>query len=106
MNLWRIDSNGGNLTQLTTGARDVQPACAIIGDSKWVYFFKSDQNKIMRVSVDGGTPEVVSASIGGFGLSPDGKLLAIPMFTGPLKIKVALMRPDTHDPITYAPDSA
>ncbi|MCU1283917.1 MAG: serine/threonine protein kinase [Acidobacteriales bacterium] len=105
VNLWRIDANGGNLTQLTTGTRDVQPLCATIGDSKWVYFFRFDENRVMRVSIDGGTPEVLSASAGGaFNLSADGRLLIVSVFTGPLKIKAAVLHPDTHDPVTYLPD--
>ncbi|MGH9702495.1 MAG: TolB family protein, partial [Candidatus Acidiferrales bacterium] len=76
INLWRMDSDSGNLKQLTEGKADLFPACA--SSSKWVYFLDlaSGQN-LMRVSIDGGTPERISGpGITEFDISPDGKLLA------------------------------
>jgi Tol biopolymer transport system component len=76
-NVWRIDSSGDNLKQLTNGKRDHHPACS--SDSRWVYFIQQgDEEKLARVSIDGGTPQTLSELpiSGVFDLSPDGKLAA------------------------------
>ncbi len=76
-NIWRIDSGGGNLKQLTTGTRDFRPECS--PDGRWVYFLSEHQEvTLARVSIDGGSPESVSdiPVTGNFDLSPDGKIAA------------------------------
>jgi Tol biopolymer transport system component len=35
-NIWRVDTDGGNLKQLTWGSSDFTPSCS--QDSKWVVF--------------------------------------------------------------------
>ena len=76
VNLWRMDSSGSNLVQLTTGLNEREPECS--SDGKWVYYVEEAENRLVkRVSIDGGTPEVVVKSpLGPFELSPDGKWLA------------------------------
>jgi serine/threonine protein kinase len=79
-NVWRIDSGGGNLTQLTRGKRDHHPLCS--SDSRWVYFVQEgDEEKLARVAIAGGTPEVLSELpvSGIFDLSPDSKFAAFPV---------------------------
>ena len=72
-NLWRMDLNGTNQKQLTSGRNDQEPACA--KDGNWVYYVDNADNRyVKRVSVEGGSPEtVVKYAVGSFGLSPDGK---------------------------------
>jgi len=81
--IWRMDSNGGNLTQLSFGKLDVNPVCS--PDSKTVYYAESGSNRIMRVPLDGSAkPQLVAGStvpntiIGDprVSVSPDNKLLA------------------------------
>jgi eukaryotic-like serine/threonine-protein kinase len=78
LNVWRVNSSGTDLKQLTTGKRDAYPTCS--PDSRWVYYIQEgDEGKLTRVSIDGGTPQPVSElpiSDSGFDLSPDGKLAA------------------------------
>jgi serine/threonine protein kinase/Tol biopolymer transport system component len=76
VNLWRMDANGSNVTQLTSGMNDREPECS--SDGKWIYYVDQAETRfIKRVAVEGGTPEVVVKSpIGFFELSPDGKWLA------------------------------
>ena len=76
VNLWRMDANGSNVTQLTSGMNDREPECS--SDGKWTYYVDQAETRfIKRVSVEGGAPEVVVKSpIGFFELSPDGKWLA------------------------------
>jgi serine/threonine protein kinase len=74
-NIWRVDTAGGNLKQLTTGVRDHNAVCA--PDNKSVYFVaQGDEQKLARVSIDGGASQTISdvpiESM--FDLSPDGKL--------------------------------
>jgi len=72
-NLWRMDLNGTNQKQLTTGRNEQEPACA--KDGNWVYYVdNADSRYVKRVSVEGGSPEtVVKYAVGSFALSPDGK---------------------------------
>jgi Tol biopolymer transport system component len=71
-NLWRMDLDGSNQKQLTSGRTDNNPECA--GDFKWVYYSDfTDSGHVKRVSIEGGSPEtVVNAPVGAFALSPDG----------------------------------
>jgi Tol biopolymer transport system component len=76
-NIWRIDSSGSNLKQLTNGKRDHHPVCS--PDNRWAYFIQEgDEEKLARVSIDGGTPQTLSELPVSrvFDLSPDGKLAA------------------------------
>ena len=75
-NLWRMDLNGTNQKQLTTGLNDQEPACAKEGN--WVYYIDNLDNRyVKRVPVDGGSPEtVVKYAVGVYALSPDGKQIA------------------------------
>lgn len=79
--IWRINADGSGPTQLTNGRGDINPVCS--PDGKSVYYFDAIGDRIMRVSIDGGQPEVVpgtqvansfvAVTLGG--LSPDGKQL-------------------------------
>jgi len=75
-NLWRMDLNGTNQKQLTSGLNDQEPACS--KDPAWVYFVDNHDNRyVKRVSIDGGSPEtIVKTGVGLFALSPDGKEIA------------------------------
>ena len=75
-NLWRMDRNGTNQKQLTTGLNEQEPTCD--ADGKWVYYVDNMDNRyVKRVPIDGGSPEtVVKFSVGIFAVSPDGKQIA------------------------------
>ncbi len=72
-NLWRMDIGGGNLVQVTNGKSEADPQCS--RDGKWIYFVdRADGNRLKRVTIDGGSPEVaVNSGVGAYSLSPDGK---------------------------------
>jgi len=76
VNLWRMEANGTNVSQLTTGQNDREPVCT--PDGKWVYYTdQADNRYVKRVATAGGTPETVLKSpIGQFELSPDGKVIS------------------------------
>jgi serine/threonine protein kinase/dipeptidyl aminopeptidase/acylaminoacyl peptidase len=79
-NVWRADADGGNLVRLSNGKQDVSPLCS--PDGKWVYFTDAADFRVMRVSENGSTPEVVAGSavphaiFYKIAISPDGNTLA------------------------------
>ncbi len=77
-NIWRMDSGGGNLKQLTTGKQDNHAVCS--PDGHWVYYIqRQDEDRVARVPIDGGSPQTVSGMPiiqSQFDVSPDGKLVA------------------------------
>jgi Tol biopolymer transport system component/phage shock protein PspC (stress-responsive transcriptional regulator) len=74
-NLWRMDSNGSNLKQLTFGLNESEPECA--RDGQWVFYVDRGDNKaIKRVSIEGGEPEtLIKEAPWGWSVSPDGKTI-------------------------------
>lgn len=78
--LWRADGDGGHPQELAPGTLNAFGQCS--PDGKWVYYSELGDSRLMRVALDGGTPEPVPGSIvphaifGAFGVSPDGKMLA------------------------------
>ena len=82
VNVWRVDADGTNPKQLSSGTIDELPICS--PDGKWAYFENYSGNKISRVPIDGGTPEAVAGTAMPnivnvsefFDLSRDGKFLA------------------------------
>jgi len=74
-NLWRMDSNGTNLKQLTFGPNESEPECS--RDGQWVFYVDRGDNKVIkRVSIEGGQPEtVMKEAVWGWGVSPDGKTI-------------------------------
>jgi len=78
INLWRIDSSGENLKQLTQDKADNFPVCA--PDSKSVFYLEGGTGYVMQVPIDGGTPKKITDlnMAGFFDASPDGRTLAFP----------------------------
>jgi eukaryotic-like serine/threonine-protein kinase len=71
-NLWRMNFDGTDQKQLTSGLNDADPQCT--RDGKWVYYVDAaDGRYLKRVSAEGGSAETVMKSpVGVFSLSPDG----------------------------------
>lgn len=70
--IWRADSSGGNLKQLSNGKNDHFPVCS--GDGKWVYYLDYAASHMMRVPIDGGTAQpVTDLPQNLYDISPDGK---------------------------------
>jgi serine/threonine protein kinase/Tol biopolymer transport system component len=74
-NLWRMDSNGTNLKQLTFGPNESEPECS--RDGRWVvYVDRGDNKAVKRVSIEGGDPEtLIKEAPWGWSVSPDGKTI-------------------------------
>jgi eukaryotic-like serine/threonine-protein kinase len=97
-NVWRIDTAGTNMKQLTTGARNHNAVCS--ADNRWAYYIaQGDEAKLARVPIDGGPPQTMSdlPMDGLFDLSPDGKLAAFGTLehSGEHKEKLAIVAAET-----------
>ncbi len=82
VNVWRVDADGTNPKQLSSGKLDLNPECS--PDSKWAYYLELNGN-LKRVPIDGSAaPEVVPGSAipnsivaaPRVAISPDGKQVA------------------------------
>jgi len=78
--IWRVNADGTHSKQLTSGKDDELPVCSPDGTS--FYYSDNATYRIMKMPIEGGTPEAVKASavahgflFGAVNFSPDGKLL-------------------------------
>ncbi|MGA8088713.1 MAG: LpqB family beta-propeller domain-containing protein [Terracidiphilus sp.] len=93
LHLWRIDTDGTNLKQLTNGKYDFS-APDISPDGAWVIYSKSGAEKgVWKVAIDGGDPvRLIEGNADIPVVSPDGKMIAY------------LDRPEGHTPrVTIMP---
>jgi serine/threonine protein kinase len=89
--IWRINADGSDPKQLSSGSYDIAPSCS--PDGHWAYYVDGLRT-LMRVPVDGGRPEIVPGSkipnsdrlLGSGDFSPDGRGLVL----------IA----DTYDPVS------
>jgi Tol biopolymer transport system component len=75
--LWRIDADGTNLVQLTSGTFDTSPSCS--PDGTWVVFqsYRTGKPTIWKVPVSGGEQKQLTAEeCSGPAVSPDGTRIA------------------------------
>jgi serine/threonine protein kinase len=73
MNIWRMNSDGTQPLQITSGTYEDLPS--VSADSKWIVYRTG--RDVRKVSIDGGPPVVLlSREVQGPSLSPDAKLLA------------------------------
>ncbi|HEX5883463.1 MAG TPA: hypothetical protein VFY67_02855, partial [Pyrinomonadaceae bacterium] len=73
MNIWRINSDGTQPVQLTTGTYQDLPS--FTPDSKWIIYRTGKE--VRKVSMDGGPPVALfRREVQGPATSPDGRLLA------------------------------
>src|SRR6185369_6786167 len=76
-NVWRMNLDGSNPVQLTSGLSDAFPALS--PDSRWFIYTRLDGDKptLWRVSIDGGTPVQVTDHVAATStVSPDGRSIA------------------------------
>lgn len=85
-NIWRMDSNGSNPKQLTTGSKEF--GGAITPDGRWIVYTSLEslgRQTLWKVSVDGGEPVQLSDKITAMpAISPDGKQIACTYWEGQL----------------------
>jgi Tol biopolymer transport system component len=97
INTWRMDAGGGNLQQISSGKLDQYPMCS--PDGRWVVYRDTmDDGALMKISIDGGTPQRLAPELSGpADFSPDGKTLAFSQFDhmGNHRLKLALLSVDS-----------
>ncbi len=72
--VWSEDASGQNAKKLTSGLLDYYPECS--PDLHWIYFRDDYTSLVMRVPIDGGTPQKISdlQADSVFDISPDSTL--------------------------------
>ena len=76
ISVWRADTDGGNLKQISTGGLDVLPTCSLDGKSV-LYSDASGDGRVMRISIDGGTPvPLTTVFMQSAQFSPDSQTMA------------------------------
>ena len=97
LNVWRMDTSGGNLKQLTSSKQENYPVCA--PDAHSVYYLDGGTGALMKVPIDGGTAQKLSdlPIEGFFDISPDGSTAAFATIDhlGEHKERLALVATDT-----------
>jgi len=100
--IWRVNTDGSGLTQLTTGPVDFYPACS--QGKKWVYYFSNEGIVTnMKVPLEGGEAKPVPwpavplmFGVGGQNISPNGELLAfranVQVPNAPAAVKLAVVQ--------------
>jgi serine/threonine protein kinase len=84
--IWRGDSKGANLKQLTSGGEDERPSCS--PDGKFVVYQDASTapERLMRIGMDGGTPTQIGKEHLEYPvISPDGTAVAGSYDPGPDK---------------------
>ncbi len=77
LRIWRMDTTGGNLKQLSNGKVQDYSVCS--ADGRWVVFEDSTAGgQLMKMPIDGGDAQPVSNQLvaNGYDISPDSKLVA------------------------------
>ncbi len=84
-NIWRMNTDGGDVTKLTSGRNDAFPVCS--PDGHWVIYGEDIRQggKLMKVPLQGGVAEAVSQLpiVSSLDVSPDGALAAFVSFGAP-----------------------
>ncbi len=117
--VWSMDASGQNRKKLTSGLLDYYPQCS--PDARWVYFRDETTDFILRVPIDGGTPQKVSdlPVPTQFDISSDGTVLLfatvnhaeghkervveVAVDSGQVKREIAMQKPHVGK-IQYSPD--
>ena len=104
--LWKIDTDGTNVTQLTHGIGEVYPHCPTEG--RWVAFVNEDEatagGNLRKISLDGGQDSgIVPNTAIAINLAPDGKhILFASLDEAPdKKLRVGLATMDGSAPVAY-----
>jgi len=81
LRIWRMDSGGGDLKELSDGKVDSFPVCS--PDGRWVlYIDRAAGGTLMKVGIDGGNAVRISDELvaNGFDISADSKTVAFAAF--------------------------
>ena len=99
LNVWRMDSGGGNFKQLSNGKVDQNPVCTANGT---IVYQERVSDRLVKIPINGGQPVKVSDELSAdFDVSPDGKTLVSATFghLGEHVEKLSLSSIETGQPI-------
>ncbi len=83
VHIWRSDSNGGDLVEITSGKADQSPQCSPDGKSVIYLGVEGGQGQAMRIAIGGGNPQVLLKPVTSNPLySYDGKKIAVGVVEG------------------------
>ncbi len=86
-NIWKMEANGSNQTQLTSGDGESFPVCS--PDGQWVVYQSSDKSEglaLWRIAIDGGNPiRLTHQWAYKPRISPDGKLVSYIAFASEIQ---------------------
>jgi eukaryotic-like serine/threonine-protein kinase len=111
LHVWRMNSDGSNLLQLTHGTGEDSPACS--PDGRWVYYTRleragADRPTIGRVSIEGGAmTELTKAFTAYPTVAPDGQTFACLYSSGPGQYpwRLAIYPIEGGEPLTIFPQA-
>src|SRR5215475_12782694 len=79
LNIWRSEPDGTGIQQISKGRDDENATCS--PDAKWIFYVDRPNRWLMKVPMDGGTPQKVTSSLVEFGglydFAPDGKTFVL-----------------------------
>jgi Tol biopolymer transport system component len=87
--IWRLDRDGGNARQLTSGEGEFGPSCS--PDGNWLTYGSMDPKSygVWRMPIDGGSPVRIWNEYGYSSVSPNGKLVLVDeFFAVPRKVSI------------------
>ncbi len=103
INIWRVDTDGGDVRQVTNGDFEFRPQMTPDGRDVLLFQFKGPRVVLMKMPVEGGQPTEVSPPEGGLGnyqISPDGKWAAYSSTVGtPMRTLVNIAPVETGKPV-------
>ena len=96
--IWRSEADGTGLLQLSHGQDDENPVCS--PDAKWVVYVERANRALMKVPIDGGTPQRVTNTFVEFGglydFAPDGGTLVLGTYDFKAqRPSISLLSPDS-----------
>ena len=75
LEIFRMNTDGSNLFQLTRSQGAVSPA--VSPDGRWVIYLSASDDNLYRIPIEGGEPQLVAGKgVGVSSVSPDGRLIA------------------------------
>ena len=79
LSIYVSEADGTGIRQISTGKNDAGPECT--PDAKWVYYVNLSNRTLMKVPLQGGTPELavhtMAETNAGFDFAPDGRTFVL-----------------------------
>lgn len=90
--IWRVNADGSDLRQLTTGGENTQPTLS--PDGQWIVYASEGEGQagLRKISIDGGEPVVLTdRKASAPEVSPDGRQIAYFYFSSSLPLRLHII---------------